>query len=304
MVEEAEAEIGAEFDRVLRSSLMSGMQMRELAERRQQERQRQTEQQGSRESANQQAVASNLRSDAYSQQFWNNASAERVADNLTVASELAKDHPAASSAYMQMSDVLRNEYGINIEHINRDHPTAGADRHQAILDALDDKLASSRLTGEAAAERGEAAEAREGAEADGEKSEAPGNDAPEQAGEAEATADGQRSEAVAMESEADAKGDRAADKRESESTNLRTAAEAGSEKHRDRQYTRADEAALGNVARTNPDAAQSRRASAQSFPKPASTAVRESRGNGSPTARKGSMAGAGVGRNSQTDRGR
>ncbi|QCU79580.1 hypothetical protein E7744_14750 (plasmid) [Citricoccus sp. SGAir0253] len=45
--------------------------------------------------------------------------------------------------------MLRNDYGINLERMNKDHPTSLVDRHAALRDALDDYFARQRLEAEA-----------------------------------------------------------------------------------------------------------------------------------------------------------
>ncbi|WP_461635123.1 hypothetical protein [Glutamicibacter soli] len=49
---------------------------------------------------------------------------------------------------MTGADRIRNQFGINVEDLNRDHPTAATDRHRALHDALDDYLAGQRATAE------------------------------------------------------------------------------------------------------------------------------------------------------------
>lgn len=58
-------------------------------------------------------------------------------------------HPEAQAAYAHVRDLLRNDYGINIEDIHRDHPTALTDQHRALRDALDDYFAKKYLDAEA-----------------------------------------------------------------------------------------------------------------------------------------------------------
>src|SRR5699024_1606064 len=144
-----ESEISEGMGRMLRTAMAGGMQMREAAARRQQAQQSQAQQADQQNQAQASKVATALRQDAYSREFWRTAGSEAIADRMTVAGQYSGQQPEARSAYMHMSDVLRNAYGINIEQRNRDHPTSVTDRHHALRDALDDYVASRRLDADA-----------------------------------------------------------------------------------------------------------------------------------------------------------
>lgn len=49
---------------------------------------------------------------------------------------------------MTGADRIRNQFGINVEDLNQNHPTAATDRHRALRDALDDYLAGQRAKAE------------------------------------------------------------------------------------------------------------------------------------------------------------
>lgn len=74
---------------------------------------------------------------------------EAIADNFAIATHLKDRHPEAAAAHTHMKDLLRNDYGINIEDINRDHPTALVDQHRALRDPLDDHFNKKFLDAEA-----------------------------------------------------------------------------------------------------------------------------------------------------------
>lgn len=149
MAEAEESEMTEQFGMLLRQVTSSGLQAKEMGERRRQMKLSE-ENRGEQQSHAQQAqVASAVRRDLYDKEFWRTAGSESIADNVTVASALAKDHPEARTAYMHASDLLRNDYGINIEQMNRDHPTSHADRHQALREALDKYFASQQLDSQA-----------------------------------------------------------------------------------------------------------------------------------------------------------
>lgn len=203
------------------------------------------------------AQASSLEREVYRNEFWQSAGSESIADRVIVAQQLSADHPAAQTAYLHASDVLRTNYGINIEDMNRDHPTSPEDRQAALREALDDYFARNQLEAE---QKGAAASAENETEA------------------------GNESEAAAEESRAASLGadaDRAA---ASESANLAEADKAGAEAHQDREHTRAEEttggrqphpysrtsdAELAKVASVDPSAAEARRITAPNASRPA-----------------------------------
>lgn len=193
--------------------------------------------------------ASALEREVYSNDFWRTAGSESIADRVAIASDLAADHPAARTAYLHASDVLRNNYGITIEEMNRDHPGSTEDQHQALRGALDDYFARHQFEVEQA------------------QAQAAAQNASEQGNEPEAA-----EEARAVRLGADA--DRAA---VSESQNLSDADQAASEVHQDREHARAEEstggrqpqpysrtsdAELAKIASVDPAAAEARRVTA------------------------------------------
>ncbi|WP_349931842.1 hypothetical protein ABNP34_16470 (plasmid) [Glutamicibacter mishrai] len=154
MENDEESDISMEFGRVLRMALGSAMQVSETKARQamqQQQSQEQSSQLEQRESQNK--LAWNLNTDLKSSSFAH-MSGEQIADRMTVASHLAPNFTNAAKAYMAGSDRLRNEMGINIEDINRNHPLSAEDRHAALRNAIDDYRASARMNQEASAERG------------------------------------------------------------------------------------------------------------------------------------------------------
>lgn len=129
-----------DFGSIVRAVMGSGMQMAENAQRRAQMRLSEANAEVERE----RNVAQMVHRDLSSAQFWKSAGNEAIADRMIVASELAGRHESASQAFMAGADRIRNQFGINVEDINRDHPTAATDRHRALRDALDDYLAGQR----------------------------------------------------------------------------------------------------------------------------------------------------------------
>lgn len=159
MESQEESEMMQDFGGIVRAVLGSGMQMAENAQRRAHMRLSEANAAAERE----RNIAQMVHRDLSSVQFWKTAGSEAIADRMIVASELAGRQERASQAFMVGADRIRNQFGINVEDINRDHPTAATDRHQALRDALDDYLAGQRenvvgtpVAAEQAQENGEA----------------------------------------------------------------------------------------------------------------------------------------------------
>lgn len=143
-----ESEIMQDFGQLVRTVMGSGMQAAEQAQRRAAVRAQEQAVSEARERAVAQMVGQEFASD----RFWRSAGSEAIADRMTLCLELATKHGASSEAaraFMIGADRIRNQYGINVEEINNDHPLAAVDRHRALRDALDDYLAGQRANAEA-----------------------------------------------------------------------------------------------------------------------------------------------------------
>jgi len=143
-----ESEIMQDFGQLLRTVMGSGMQAAEQAQRRAAMR----AQEQAVSEARERAVAQMIGQDFASDKFWRSAGSEAIADRMALCLELATKHGASSEAaraFMTGADRIRNQYGINVEEINNDHPLAAVDRHRALRDALDDYLAGQRANAEA-----------------------------------------------------------------------------------------------------------------------------------------------------------
>ena len=203
---EEESEIVAQFGNVLRVAMGSGMQIREAHLRQAQMHASERAAEAERQARSESAVAGMVNRELYSREFWRTAGSESIADRVTVAAHLAGTHPEARGAWMHAADVLRNDYGINLEAMNRAHPTSLADRHAALRDALDDYFDRQRLDAEAdthlaaaETEQDRAAGRDDALDLETEGSQGADRESPEQAGEAE------RAQAQKAEKEADAK---------------------------------------------------------------------------------------------------
>lgn len=145
-----ESEIVQDFGQLLRTVMGSGMQAAEQVQRRAAMR----AQEQAMSEARGRAVAQMVGQDFASDKFWRSAGSEAIADRMTLCLELATKHGASSEAaraFVTGADRIRNQYGINVEDINNDHPLSAVDRHHALRDALDDYLAGERANAEARA---------------------------------------------------------------------------------------------------------------------------------------------------------
>jgi hypothetical protein len=159
-VAEEESDFVRDFSMIVRTAMMAGMQLREIAERKQQNRQRQEELEGREAEAGarevqrkleneerklvdeerqikreQDKVAESLRRDAYSDKFWERAGNERIVTSLIAAQELSTAHNAtAKVAYMEFADRIRDKWGVSVEAFNTH--TDQAERREAILERL------------------------------------------------------------------------------------------------------------------------------------------------------------------------
>lgn len=309
MAENEESEIMDSVGMLARTITGSGLQAKEAAHRREQTRaqQAQAEEASARRGVEmnhreEAQMASGLRQVTYNREFWRTASSETIADHVTVASHLAPRHPDARMAAMHSADVLRNDFGINIEQMNKDHPGSLEARHFALRDALDDYFNKQSAEVDADQARVEAQQQDQGpektqAEAENQPTEAvPTPEAEEQAtaaastpgGEQETTNLSERSEATQSAAEAGSADAEAAQAGKSEQQNLAAADRAGAEVRQDREHARAEEATGGRqpdpyqrvssqelqeIRKLNPELANVRRRQAESYPMSAKTAM-------------------------------
>lgn len=133
-----ESEMTQEFGQLVRILTGSSLQMREAAYHRNlakagvEAARRQEQEQQQQEQLMAEAVNNKLRSES----LWANQDATAIADHVIVAAHLGETNDTAMSGYRYASDMLRDNYGINLAEMNRDHPTAWADQHAALQQAL------------------------------------------------------------------------------------------------------------------------------------------------------------------------
>lgn len=150
MAEDEESQVAEDFGRMVRIATGSIMQVAESRARRRQVG-------ASTDAAElrdwrrmEDNAARVVQHDLYRAEFWKHAGSESIADRMAVAATLGESHPAAQSAWMHGADVIRSTYGIDLQKINRDHPTSQEERHAALRDALDDRLQMNRYDAAAA----------------------------------------------------------------------------------------------------------------------------------------------------------
>lgn len=135
-----ETELTQEFGQLVRVLTGSSMQLREAALRgvssdfQAHEDQRQQEQQRQQ----QQLLAESVNEKLRSEELWARQDPTEIADHVIVSAHLGQTNETALSGYAYASDMLRDNYGINLAEMNKDHPTAWADQHTALQQALAD----------------------------------------------------------------------------------------------------------------------------------------------------------------------
>jgi hypothetical protein len=143
-----ESELVAEFGRVLRMATGSGMQIAEARSRRSQVSAAEQAAERDRVFRTEAGVAALVNRELYNPEFWRTANTSSIADRVTVAAHLAGGHAEARNGWMHAADVLRHDFGLNLELMNKDHPTSLTDRDAALRDALDDHFARRQLDAE------------------------------------------------------------------------------------------------------------------------------------------------------------
>src|SRR5699024_6694280 len=143
-----ETEMTQEFGQLVRVLTGSGMQMQEARMRRNYMRASEQARVEQQRQSQDKAMADMVHKTLHDREFWSTAGSEAIADNVIVAAHLGQTQPKAQAAYLHASDMLRNEYGINLEEINKDHPTSLSDRHAALRDELDSYFQRLRVQNE------------------------------------------------------------------------------------------------------------------------------------------------------------
>ena len=144
MAMDDESQIAEDFGMMVRMVTGASMQLRENQMRARAMQVQSVQRTGTEEARVRANAARVVQHDLYSRDFWRHAGSESIADRLAVAAALGSNEPAARSAWMHGADVLRSEFGIDLQEINRAHPSSLEQRHAALRDALDDYFAQLR----------------------------------------------------------------------------------------------------------------------------------------------------------------
>jgi len=139
-----ESQIAEDFGMMVRMVTGASMQLRENQLRARAMQVQSVQSAGTEEARVRANAARVVQHDLYSRDFWRHAGSESIADRLAVAAALGSNEPAARSAWMHGADVLRSEFGVDLQEINRAHPSSLEQRHAALRDALDDHFAQLR----------------------------------------------------------------------------------------------------------------------------------------------------------------
>ena len=318
MADAEESEMTEQMGLILRQVTGSGLQSKELSERRKQMNVMEQQRDDQQRHATEAQVASSIRGDVYDREFWRTAGSESIADRVTVAGAWAGHHAEARTAYMHASDLLRNDYGINIEQMNRDHPTSSPDRHQALRQALDDYFDRHRLDNEADQALAPETQQPEVVAADQSPAEEPSVSDDEQMIERqselqersqpdqEATSSrAEEQEAASSETDNLADAQRYAAEQRRDSVNATAEEQTGGRQPqpyqpggaRERSHQRVTAQEFNRIAQRDPQAAESRSTAAQNFPRSARQGAQASQ---APQARK-NVAGAGAQQSKQKD---
>lgn len=298
MAENEESEISESIAIMARTLTGSAMQVRETATRNHQAEAQQRAAEQANVQRTEAQLASSLRQEVYSREFWRTASSQNIADHMTVAAHLGRTQPDARMAAMHTSDVLRNDYGINVELMNRDHPNSLEARHHALRDALDDYFNKARAETDADQARVNAQRETAAPEVAAAPVESEAEQANEETTEKAAAAAPAEQEQTGEVKEAT---DRADQAQKSETANLAAADRAGSEVHQDREharseevtggrnpesYTRVSKQELTEIQKLDPALVAVRQRQARDFPMSAKAAA-TGKGNTGPTPARG-----------------
>ncbi len=195
----SEEEVGQEFDRVARAAMMALGQVREAMSRRAAERDRQAQVQSAAAIREQEQRTAQLRQIVGRQDFWDNATGERVANAATYGATLYNVDRNAATIYDTVRDQAHARFGINVDEIRAQHPDSEEARRDALMHAVDDRLAAMRDDALGRDDRAAAADLQDEARAQREQ----GADDEREAGEATPESERHERSADRLDSEAD-----------------------------------------------------------------------------------------------------
>lgn len=139
-----EDEVGQEFDRVLRSVMMGGGQVRETLARAQAAKDQRARDAALEQIRERERETTRLREMVSRDSFWKSANGERVANVATYGATLYNTDPNAAAVYDIVRERAHERFGINVDQLRAAHPESEDARHNALLHAVDDRLAATR----------------------------------------------------------------------------------------------------------------------------------------------------------------
>lgn len=153
--------IGNEFDRVLRAAAMGAGQAAEGLRRRAQARDEAARADVMQKQRDQASLTATIYERVQRDEFWRNANGERVANAATYGATLYNHYPKAREIYEIVRERTNSQFGLNVDELRAAHPENEEARRNALLNAVDDRLAALRADREAADDRSEAARERD-----------------------------------------------------------------------------------------------------------------------------------------------
>ncbi|PTT19613.1 hypothetical protein SAMN04487848_3226 [Microbacterium sp. ru370.1] len=153
--------IGNEFDRVLRAAAMGAGQAAEGLRRRAQARDEAARADVMQKQRDQASLTATIYERVQRDEFWRNANGERVANAATYGATLYNHDPKAREIYEIVRERTNNQFGLNVDELRAAHPENEEARRNALLNAVDDRLAALRADAQAADDRSEAARERD-----------------------------------------------------------------------------------------------------------------------------------------------
>lgn len=152
--------IGNEFDRVLRAAAMGAGQAAEGLRRRAQARDEAARADVMQKQRDQASLTATIYERVQREEFWRNANGERVANAATYGATLYNHDPKVREIYEIVRERTNSQFGLNVDELRAAHPENEEARRNALLNAVDDRLAALRADGQAADDRSEAARER------------------------------------------------------------------------------------------------------------------------------------------------
>ncbi len=153
--------IGNEFDRVLRAAAMGAGQAAEGLRRRAQARDEVARADVMQKQRDQASLTATIYERVQRDEFWRNANGERVANAATYGATLYNHDPKAREIYEIVRERTNSQFGLNVDELRAAHPENEEARRNALLNAVDDRLAALRADAQAADDRSEAARERD-----------------------------------------------------------------------------------------------------------------------------------------------